>query len=127
MRLAVHYTQQNLRIRGCTAVRMGQAKADPVDFLCDLHLKAKRCLDIRGFCMWKVFSRDHETSMQLPRKYQDLLSKEWLCIFHAYGDLFKIAQHAWQAEQRSDKRKADRQAASAALILANATSDSTQQ
>jgi len=122
-RLAVHYKQQNLRIRGGIVVRNGQAKANPIDFLCDLQLKAKRCLDIRGYAMWTVFGREYDTAMQLPRKYQDLLSQEWLGTFYAYADLFKQAQRAWDAQQQSEARKADRQAASAVLILAQTTAD----
>lgn len=57
--------------------------------------------------MWEVFSREYETAMLLPRKYQDLLSKEWLCILHEYADLFKQAQRAWQEDQREERRKAE--------------------
>lgn len=65
--------------------------------------------------MWKVFSRNHETAMQLPKKYQDILSKEWLSIFHAYGDLFRVAQRTWDYQVRREQRAAKYQAEQSAL------------
>ena len=68
--------------------------------------------------MWQVFS-ERDSAMLLPRKYQDLLSKEWSAVFHDYADLFKAAQRAWRHEARLQKQQdSKRQAAKAAEQLA---------
>jgi hypothetical protein len=118
-RLAAGYT--NLRIRRGVVIRNGEAQAEPLDFLCDLHLKARRYLDLRGFTMWQVFSQNGASHL-LPKKYQDILSAAWLNTFHTYADLFKAAARKWLAEEHEEKLIEERRAASADYHTAQAES-----
>ena len=98
----------NLRIRGGTRIRNGEADEQPIDFVLDVELKARRALDPVEFAYWDVLGKSEDSAKRLMPELRCKLNLAWQNLINfGYPQLFAKAQRAWKNQQRELNRKAD--------------------
>lgn len=118
--LYAHYrhSDTNLRLRHATRIRCGEVEDDPLDFVLDVEIKARRALGFsRAYALWDRLGKDEESAKLVPSKAQDELSMAWKNLIPAYSKLFKNAQHNYDVQQIKEQRRQAKVRAEAITIL----------
>lgn len=88
--------RENLSIRRATLNLKGQVKAEPIDFICDIELKARRILAPKEFEVFRKLVKNGKPEL-LPMIDQIDLGKLWnsndLNFDGPYGGLYFAAKN----------------------------------
>jgi len=107
--LFAYYVLLNPQVRSRAKYRCGEIDAEPVDFLCDVSIKAKRCLTPVEFALWERLGCTEDSATLLSPEIKAKLRLAWANLVPGYYLLFKSAQKNWDRDQRK-LRKAQAEA-----------------
>lgn len=98
--LYAHYLLLDPKIRGRMQYHCGEAKAEPLDFMADVVIKAKRALLPAEYAAWQRLGGDVEASTLLSEEVKAKLRLAWHNLVSGYYQLFKDAQRGWDKEAK---------------------------
>ena len=114
--LYAQYRSHNPQIRG-TAVRHGQVEETQLDFCISVECALKNTCTPRECTLFVCFAAHGLEAINkcLPRTVKEQLQVPFKAIYFGFPQLVKAAFHARDVQQRSDARKAKREAERAEL------------